>query len=871
MKFTLKDYQEEAVKDVLDRLKKARKRWHEEGDKHAFSLTATTGAGKTVIAAAVFEALFYGSDDFNFEADPGAVVIWFSDDPSLNVQSLWRLQEASDKLTISDLVKIENTFSRDSLEPGKVYFLNTQKLGKKSLLVRGHDTGAAEAFKGAAQLRIMPDMRSFTIWDIIQNTIENPDLTLYLVLDEAHRGMKESSATNGDSKPTIVRQLINGSGSVPGIPIVWGISATVERFNQAMAGMQGRDILSNVIVDSKKVQDSGLLKDAIVLDVPDETGNFSTILLRRGTDKLKETSEAWAEYAKQQEDAATVLPLMVLQVPNSPDHNQIGQALDTVFERWPDLPHGCVANVFGEHKTETFGGYSVPYIPPERVQESTWVRILIAKDAISTGWDCPRAEVMVSFRAAADKTHITQLLGRMVRTPLARRIPGNDRLNSVDCLLPRFDKKSVEEVVNALMSGGESGEDIPIRRILINPCEVKPNPAIPEEVWTKLLSLPSQTLPKRQSRPVKRLTALAHELAADGLLADAGKNAHAELHKVLDDAQAQHEQEIKNARQAVLTVEGTSVKTDLNTRAMTFDDFLEAADYVVIEDAYKRAGRIITPDLATTYSEYLAARADGDDEEEALIEAHAVVAALGLVPAVKDRLDSEAEKLANDWLTEHKSAIKKLTDERQEVYRQIREMSAHPLDVDLARPNSWMQPTTAREPNGREFDLPRFEKHLLCDSDGLFPEYFSSLWEGKVVEAELRRKGTIAWYRNPDRSSQDSLGVTYEDGGEVKIVRPDFIFFSKQADETIVADIVDPHGTHLADALPKLKGLARYAEANAGTYRRIEAIAKIDDRYRTLNLTEADVRAAITTATSARTLYVSSVATDYVNAVEPGG
>jgi type III restriction enzyme len=396
--------------------------------------------------------------------------------------------------------------NRDSLEPGKVYFLNTQKLSKNSLLVRGHDTGDGGTGKDDAQLRIMPDMRSFTIWDIIQNTIEDPDLTLYLVLDEAHRGMKESKATNGDSKPTIVKQLINGTGSVPGIPVVWGISATVDRFNKAMEGAKGRDTLSNVVVDSKKVQDSGLLKDAIILDVPDEMGDFSTVLLRRGTDKLKEISEAWTEYAKQQDDAATVLPLMVLQVPNSPDHNLIGQALDTIFERWPDLPQGCVANVFGEHKNETFGRHSVPYIEPQRVQESMWVRVLIAKDAISTGWDCPRAEVMVSFRAATDKTHITQLLGRMVRTPLARRIPGNDRLNSVDCLLPRFDKKSVQEVVNALMSGAESGEDLPIRRILINPHEMKPNPAIPEEVWTKLLSLPSQTLPKRQSRPVKRLT-----------------------------------------------------------------------------------------------------------------------------------------------------------------------------------------------------------------------------------------------------------------------------------------------------------------------------------------------------------------------------
>ena len=102
-------------------------------------------------------------------------------------------------------------------------------------------------------------------------------------------------------------------------------------------------------------------------------------------------------------------------------------------------------------------------------------------------------------------------------------------------------------------------------------------------------------------------------------------------------------------------------------------------------------------------------------------------AALGLVPAIKDGLEAAAEKLANDWLTKHKNAIKGLTDERQEAYRQIREMSAHPLDVDLARPNAWMQPTTAREANGTERDLPRFQKHLLCDSDRAFPMDFDSI------------------------------------------------------------------------------------------------------------------------------------------------
>ncbi len=569
MKFTLKDYQEEAVKDVLDRLRKARKRWHEDGDKHAFSLTATTGAGKTVMAAAVFEALFFGNDEFNFEADPGAIVIWFSDDPSLNEQSKWRLNQSSDKLTVSDLVTIENTFNRESLEPGKVYFLNTQKLGKNSLLVRGHDAG-----EGNYERLPMPDARAFTIWDIIQNTIENPDLTLYLVLDEAHRGMGETKAKNADGKPTIVKQLINGTGTVPGIPIVWGISATVERFNKAMEGAKGRDTLSNVVVDTKKVQDSGLIKDVIILDVPDEDkGDFSTVLLRRGTNKLKAISEAWETYSKAQGEGATVIPLMVLQVPNSPDHNEIGKALETIFAAWSDLHPGCVANVFGEHRTETFGSYTVPYIEPQRVQETKDIRILIAKDAISTGWDCPRAEVMVSFRAATDKTHITQLLGRMVRTPLARRIPGNDRLNSVDCLLPRFNKKTAEEVVDYLTKGGEFGEEAATGRVLINPVELKPNPSIPEDVWAKLVSLPSQSLPKRQSRPVKRLTILAHELAADELLPGAGRKAHAALHEVLDNAQARYAQEISKARQSVLEVEGRSVKTDIQSGKKTFEDF----------------------------------------------------------------------------------------------------------------------------------------------------------------------------------------------------------------------------------------------------------------------------------------------------------
>ncbi|WP_086608613.1 DEAD/DEAH box helicase [Erythrobacter donghaensis] len=862
MKFTLKDYQDEAVADVLDRLKKARKRWHEDKDSHAFSLTATTGAGKTVMAAAVFEALFYGNDDHEFEADPGAVVIWFSDDPSLNEQSKWRLFQAADKLTVSDLVTVENTFSRERFEPGKVYFLNTQKLGKKSLLVRGHDPDDEGLEKTATGETLMPDLRAHTIWQTIQNTIEDPDLTLYLVLDEAHRGMRDGGNTGERGRPTIVKQLINGTGSVPGIPIVWGISATVQRFNDAMAGMTGRSTLPNVVVDSKKVQDSGLIKDTIKLDVPDETGDMATVFLRRGTERLRDITKAWAEYGADQGQGETVQPLMVLQVPNNPDPNEIGRWIDTIVETWPELPQDCIANVLGEHRTEQFGSHAVPYVEPERVQERDEVRILIAKDAISTGWDCPRAEVMVSFRAASDRTHITQLLGRMVRSPLARRIPGNDQLNAVDCFLPKFDKEAVKAVANALMTGGDAGEDVPLRRVLIQPVELFPNPAMPDALWDKFVSLPSQSLPKKTARPVKRLTALAHELAQDGLLPNAGKKAHAAMHKVLDGIRADLAGDIAKARADVLTVEGQTLVADIATGGTSFDAFVEAADYAVIEDAYRRAGRIISPDLATSYADYLAAQnEDADDFEDSLIDAHTDIAALGLIDAVKVQLEKAAEALANEWLAEYQTAIALLSDKRRDAYREISELSATPFDVRLAKPSSRLQPTKALEA-GTETLLPCFTEHLLCDGEGQFPDELNGL-ETKVQEVEMQREGRIGWYRNPSRTSQDSLGIVYDYAGDTLLLRPDFLFFSVDASGAVIADIVDPHGDFLADGASKLRGLADYAEKHGANFGRIEAVAEVDGSVLVLDLKAQGVRDMVRTVATSREAYRSQWGTPY--------
>ncbi len=858
MKFTLKDYQEEAVRDVLICARKARRRWREDGDKHAFSLTAPTGAGKTVMAAAVFEALFHGDDFYEFDADPGAVVIWFSDDPSLNEQTRFRLMECADRLRHTDLIVVDNSFNRARFEPGKIYFLNTQKLGKKSLLTRGFEGDE----DGGLFPETRPDLRSHTIWDTIRNTIEDPALTLYLVLDEAHRGMGNLTTAVQSEKSTLVKRLINGEKGVPGVPVVLGISATVERFNRAMEGAKGRNTLPNVEVDATRVQESGLLKDTIALDIPDEAGKFDTVLVRRAADKLRESTAEWSAYLRQQESGETVVPLMVLQVPNTPSSNDIGRALDTIFQQWGELPEDCVAHVFGDHSTQKFGKYSVPHISPERVQDATWVRVLLAKDAISTGWDCPRAEVMVSFRPAVDRTHITQLLGRMVRTPLARRIPGNERLNSVNCLLPFFDRETVDKVLKSLMQGGS---DVPpLGRVLINPVEMKPHPSATEALWEKFTSLPSQTRPQRGAKPAIRLTAMAHELVMDDLLPNAGQTAHAAMHKALDSFISSRAEDFANKREAVTTVEGRTVLANLLTAEVQSQSFQAQADDVVIHDAYRRTARILSPDIARTYTETRAKqRLEAEDDfEDALVEAREDVGALGLMENLSVFFDAEAEKLSNTWLAEYREQIKRLPDDRRDSYRQISAMSREPQEVDLVRPVSWMEATAVREEDGTETKISTFPNHLLCDEQGWYPTELTS-WERTVLAMETHRDGFRFWYRNPPRPTQDSLGIAYVDGDDTKIVRPDFLFFAAMPDGSVVVDIVDPHGFHLADALPKLQGLARYAEAHPQSYRRVEAVAKVGDKLRALDLTSADVREAVMRATNAASLYQGAHARDY--------
>jgi hypothetical protein len=288
----------------------------------------------------------------------------------------------------------------------------------------------------------------------------------------------------------------------------------------------------------------------------------------------------------------------------------------------------------------------------------------------------------------------------------------------------------------------------------------------------------------------------------------------------------------------------------------------EHADNRTVDDAYRTsASRSLGADVAKGYTKRLALTEDGDYDDPDFPGAKAKVAAVMAVPGVSAAVEAAADTLANDWLGQLRTRIKGLSEDRKGKYDELRRQAREPQPVEIVPPKARIENT--EDADGNRVHMR--DRHLLADEQGDFPVEDLNDWERTVLDAELGRPETLAWYRNPSASTGDALQIPYEMNGKWKGMQPDFIVFSKKFDGTIAASIVDPHGAHLVDALPKLKGLAQFAERYADYFLRIDAIAKVDSKgLRVLDLKEKDVRQAVLSeATSVTKLYQSAAAGDF--------
>ncbi len=823
MRYELRDYQRDAALEILKRLRRGRRDWREDGERSSFALSAITGSGKTVIATAVIEALLFGSTDLDTDPDPRISFLWITDDPALNRQTRARMNDASELMTPMSLVEVDESFPDADLAPGRVFFLNTQKLSRSSRLTQSGTNS-----------------REFSFWDILRNTIRGESTDLVLVLDEAHRGMKRSA-----DRRTIVSRLIGGEpGSNPAIPIVWGISATIERFTAAMVEVKDRTGYPNVAVDIERVRASGLIKDEIGLAQPDEKGTFSTTLLREAVKATRGFEERWKAYSSN-EGEPDVLPVLVVQVPDKASDAKLSELVSTIEEEWPELGPRAIAHVLGEHEKLTLGSRSVDWVYPESIQTEAHIRVVLAKEAISTGWDCPRAEVLYSERPAKDATHIAQIIGRMVRQPLAHRIATDDALNSVTCYLPLFDKKALTAIKGELEgTGPENGQNRVGATVVRAPMVFERNPMLDPAVSKFIDALPSVPTPDRTASPMRRARKLAKLLADDvdgaPLLAGAGAALTAKLNGRLDGLAAEFASKVDaNVEDLLSTVVATTRVTTVGEDIGDTPAIAKIATHS--RDVARDTQKVIDSLREGVGKEWFLHRVtlEPTADRDAL---RVRCAALLRVDGVAATLDASATDWVKEILDQFRVQILNTVGATRDAYTRVQEQTSSLETVTVQLRQNERAATKDR--NGD--DLPRYAGHVFADGEGLFPVDLND-WERSVVEAEIARTGFVAWYRNPGSATPASLRIAYlDDQGAWASLQPDFLVVSRRTDGTLGASIVDPHGDHLADARAKVRALAGFAEQFGDRFVRIESVAKVDDgSLRVLDLADPAVRAEV--------------------------
>lgn len=446
MKVELFSFQKKALADIRMKTAEALGSYHRTHAPQVVSFTAPTGAGKTIIMASLIESIFFGDETYSEQQN--AVIIWLSDSPQLNEQSKLKIDSKADKIRLGQCVTVtEDSFDKEVFEDGHIYFLNTQKLSKTSNLTK----------KG--------DGRNYTIWETIANTVREKSDRLYFIIDEAHRGMQGREAGKAT---TIMQKFLKGSeeDNIPPMPVVIGMSATTQRFNMLVEGTSST--IHKSVVSADEVRASGLLKDRIVITYPDEGSvNNDMAILQAAADDWKEKWDHWYQYCYEQH-YAYVNPVFVIQVLNGSGNRISDTDLDDCLQKIEErtgfrFETGQVVHTFGQTNASiSINGIDVRYEEPSRISDDRNIRVVFFKENLSTGWDCPRAETMMSFRRANDATYIAQLLGRMVRTPMQMHIQVDDILNDVHLYLPYFNESTVKDVVEALQSveGGNIPTDI---------------------------------------------------------------------------------------------------------------------------------------------------------------------------------------------------------------------------------------------------------------------------------------------------------------------------------------------------------------------------------------------------------------------------
>lgn len=383
--FPLKPFQEIAIAKLKDQFLDL---WKSSATKLPLVFKSPTGSGKTVMLAQflrdiISDPRFIGND---------VAFLWMSKGPTLVEQSKNKLFEyygGSSELELLDI----NDLSRKVMTRNSVFFINWEKLKGQSKDV----------------LKIRKENEQDISFDGMIEATHEESRKIVVIIDEEHLGADTEKALeliDGLIKPKIIIRL----------------SAT-PKFEPTLSDLEDKTA-GFVRVRREDVVKEGLIKEKIIFQTEEDLNqkqfkgmDQDEILLELAYQKREELLSYYKELK------LDINPLVLIQLPNddkatTETSNTNKQEIVTNYLKKKGVSEDNIAVWLSEDK-----------INLEDVERSnSSISFLLFKQAVATGWDCPRAGVLVMFREIKNPTFAIQTVGRILRMPLGTHF-GKPELN----------------------------------------------------------------------------------------------------------------------------------------------------------------------------------------------------------------------------------------------------------------------------------------------------------------------------------------------------------------------------------------------------------------------------------------------------------
>ena len=353
----LKDYQTQAVENLHRKIENSLR----SSENEVIIFQAPTGSGKTVMVSELLKELVSKRED-----DKKFSFVWVSV-RMLHEQSKEKLEKYYEDDRLLKCSYFEDLEDRKIAE-NEILFINWHSINKKDL-----------------NIFIRENEQDNNLNSIIKNT-KDDGRTIILIIDESHH-----TASSDKSKELI--EIISPK-------ITLEVSATPHLTENISE-------IERVRLD--RVKEEEMIKSEIsvnpeFLDIKIGTKSSDEIVIQEALKKREELAKMYAK------EKAKINPLMLIQLPDSrAGLTEKKEGIIKILEKKGITEkNGKLAIWLSEDKSETL---------PDIEKNDSEVEVLIFKQAIALGWDCPRASMLVIFRESKSFTFTIQTIGRIMRMP----------------------------------------------------------------------------------------------------------------------------------------------------------------------------------------------------------------------------------------------------------------------------------------------------------------------------------------------------------------------------------------------------------------------------------------------------------------------